>query len=203
MNDYYIIPKDVENLQLPSPELVTYYQDLDNRCIWLEDEIADETLEIGKKIIYWNREDRGLEPDQRKPIKIFFFSPGGSLDVYRTLGDIIRLSDTPVYGYNMGVAYSAAAFMFLYCHKRYMLPTAIFLFHYGSAKLNGDYEQIIASVVEYQNQVGELSSVIIENTLYTEEEVSEKITGEWYIRKDEALEKEVCHAIIDDMSLLL
>lgn len=203
MNDYYIIPKDVENLQLPSPELVTYYQDLDNRCIWLEEEIADETLEIGKKIIYWNREDRGLEPDQRKPIKIFFFSPGGSLDVYRTLGDIIRLSDTPVYGYNMGVAYSAAAFMFLYCHKRYMLPTASFLFHNGSAKLNGDYDQIIASVIEYQNQVGELSSVIVENTLYTEEEVSEKITGEWYIRKDEALEKEVCHAIIDDMSLLL
>jgi ATP-dependent protease ClpP protease subunit len=203
MNDYYIIPKDIENLQLPSPELVTYYQDLDNRCIWLEEEIADETLEIGKKIIAWNREDRGLDPEQRKPIKIFFFSPGGSLDVYRTLGDIIRLSDTPVYGYNMGVAYSAAAFMFLYCHKRYMLPTASFLFHNGSAKLNGDYDQIIASVVEYQNQVSELSSVIIENTLYTEEEVSEKITGEWYIRKDEALEKEVCHSIIDDMNLLL
>lgn len=203
MNEFVLIPNGLENLQLPAPELLSYYQDLNNRCIWLDDEIGEETLEIGRKIIEWNREDKEVPVDKRKPIKIFFFSPGGSLDVYRTLGDMIRLSITPIYGYNMGVAYSAAAFMFLHCHKRYMLPTSSFLFHNGSAKLSGDYDQVIASVVEYQNQVEELSSIIIERTLYTEEEVKDKITGEWYIRKKEALEKGVCHAVIDDITLLL
>lgn len=203
MNEFILIPDGLENLQLPSPELLSYYQDLSNRCIWLDDEIREDTLEVGKRIIEWNREDVGMVSERRQPIKIFFFSPGGSLDVYRTLGDIIRLSETPVYGYNMGTAYSAAAFMFLHCHKRFMLPTASFLFHNGSAKLSGDYDQVIASVVEYQSQVEELSSIIVEKTSYTEEEVREKITGEWYIRKQEALEKEVCHAVIDDIHLLL
>lgn len=203
MDEFVLIPNGLENLQLPAPELLSYYQDLENRCIWIDDEIREDTLEIAKRIIEWNREDRVLPVDQRQPIKIFFFSPGGSLDVYRTLGDIIRLSVTPVYGYNMGVAYSAAAFMYLHCHKRFMLPTASFLFHNGSAKLSGDYDQVIASVVEYQSQVDELSSIIIERTLYTEEEVKEKITGEWYIRKQEALDKGVCHNIIDNISLLL
>lgn len=203
MGDFILIPDGLENLQLPAPELLSYYQDLSNRCIWLDDEIKDDTLEIGRRIIDWNREDMKIPPEDRQPIKIFFFSPGGSLDVYRTLGDIIRLSETPIYGYNMGIAYSAAAFMYLHCDKRYMLPTSSFLFHNGSAKLSGDYDQVIASVIEYQNQVEELASIIIEKTEYTEEEVQDKITGEWYVRAQEAIEKKVCDFLIDDISLLI
>ena len=33
------IPKSVENLNLPAPELVQYYEDLENRTIWIQGEI--------------------------------------------------------------------------------------------------------------------------------------------------------------------
>ena len=87
------IPQPLENMNLPNPELLTYYSDLEKRIIWLEEEVTECTLEFVRKIIEWNREDEmnGLEPKDRKPIKIFFFSPGGDLDVNYALIDTIRL----------------------------------------------------------------------------------------------------------------
>ena len=40
------LPKSVENLQLPDPALVQYYSDLENRIIWLDDEVGEDTLYI-------------------------------------------------------------------------------------------------------------------------------------------------------------
>ena len=197
------IPQPLENLTLPNPELLTYYKDLEKRIIWLEEEISEQTLEVIRKIIEWNREDGSLEAKDRKPIKIFFFSPGGDLDINYALIDTIRMSKTPVYGINVGRCCSAAAYIYLSCHHRMMLPHAHFVFHQGSSHLSGNYNEVIAIMNDYQGQVEELSSFMKERTLYTEEEIMENIVTEWYVRKDEALEKGVCHEVVKDISVLL
>ena len=197
------IPQPLENLTLPNPELLTYYKDLEKRIIWLEEEISEQTLEVIRKIIEWNREDGNLEAKDRKPIKIFFFSPGGDLDINYALIDTIRMSKTPVYGINVGRCCSAAAYIYLSCHHRMMLPHAHFVFHQGSSHLSGNYNEVIAIMNDYQGQVEELSSFMKERTLYTEEEIMENIVTEWYVRKDEALEKGVCHEVVKDISVLL
>ena len=199
------IPQPLENMNLPSPELLTYYSDLEKRIIWLEEEVTECTLEFVRKIIEWNREDEmnGLEPKDRKPIKIFFFSPGGDLDVNYALIDTIRLSKTPVYGINIGRCCSAAAYIYLSCHHRYMMNHSYFVFHQGSSQLSGNYNEVVAIMNDYQGQVAELSNLMKERTLYTEEEIMDNIVTEWYVRKEEALEKGVCHEIINDISVLL
>lgn len=199
------IPQPLENMSLPNPELLTYYSDLEKRIIWLEEEVTEQTLEFVRKIIEWNREDEinGLEPKDRKPIKIFFFSPGGDLDVNYALIDTIRLSKTPVYGINIGRCCSAAAYIYLSCHHRYMMNHSYFVFHQGSSQLSGSYNEVVAIMNDYQGQVAELSNLMKDRTLYTEEEIMENIVTEWYVRKEEALEKGVCHEIINDISVLL
>ena len=199
------IPQPLENMNLPNPELLTYYSDLEKRIIWLEEEVNECTLEFVRKIIEWNREDEmnGLEPKDRKPIKIFFFSPGGDLDVNYALIDTIRLSKTPVYGINIGRCCSAAAYIYLSCHHRYMMNHSYFVFHQGSSQLSGSYNEVVAIMNDYQGQVAELSNLMKERTLYTEEEIMDNIVTEWYVRKEEALEKGVCHEIINDISVLL
>ena len=199
------IPQPLENMNLPNPELLTYYSDLEKRIIWLEEEVTECTLEFVRKIIEWNREDEmnGLEPKDRKPIKIFFFSPGGDLDVNYALIDTIRLSKTPVYGINIGRCCSAAAYIYLSCHHRYMMNHSYFVFHQGSSQLSGNYNEVVAIMNDYQGQVAELSNLMKERTLYTEEEIMDNIVTEWYVRKEEALEKGVCHEIINDISILL
>ena len=40
------IPQEVENLQLQSPELITYYSNLENRVLWLDSDVNDYWLEF-------------------------------------------------------------------------------------------------------------------------------------------------------------
>ena len=115
-----IIPRGLENLQLPDSDLLNYYIDLDKRQFWVDSEIDNYSLELVKYILRWNEEDKMLPPEQRKPIRIFFFSPGGDLDVNYALIDTISMSKTPIIGINVGQCASAAAFIYLSCHKRYM-----------------------------------------------------------------------------------
>lgn len=199
------IPDSVENLQLPNPELLTYYNELENRIFWIDDEITDYSLELGRKILQWNREDEifNIKVKDRKPIKLCFFSPGGDLDVNNTLIDIIKLSKTPIWGINMGRCASAAAFIYLSCHKRFMLPQGYFLFHQGSGAFSGTFQEVCAQIEDYQTSIKQLMDFMLLNTNYTKEEIEEKIIGEWYVRKDEALKKGVCDKIITDITTLL
>ena len=199
-----IIPKEIANQQLPDPELRNYYVDLENRIFWLDEEVTPYLLELIKYIIRWNAEDEkwNVPVEDRLPIRIFFFSPGGDLDINYSLIDTIKMSKTPIIGINIGQCASAAAYIFLSCHKRYMLPHAYFILHQGGGTLSGTFEQICAQMRDYQEQVEELASFVLEHTSYTEEAVDEKIVGEWYIRKDEALENGVVHGIVNNISML-
>lgn len=197
-----ILPKEVANMQLPDPELRNFYVDLEHRTFWLDEEVTPYLLELIKYIIGWNAEDAATPVEKRQPIRIYFFSPGGDLDINYALIDTIKMSVTPIIGINIGQCASAAAYIYLSCHKRYMLPHAYFIFHQGSGTISGTFEQICAQMEDYQNQVEELSGFMLEHTDYSEEEVANKIVGEWYVRKDEAIEKGVAHKVINDISML-
>ena len=147
------IPQAVENLKLPDDSLLNFYEGIENRTFWINDEINIYLLNLVHYIIKWNREDEGIPPEERKPIKLLFFSPGGDLDINYTIIDMIHLSKTPVIGVNLGQCASAAAFIFLSCHKRYMLKHAHFIFHQGSGTLTGTFGEICSQVEDYQEQL--------------------------------------------------
>ena len=193
-----VIP-DSANLQLPDDSLLNFYEDLDNRIFWVNDEINIFTLNLIHYILKWNREDASIPPAERKSIKLLFFSPGGDLDVNYAIIDTIKLSSTPVIGINLGMCASAAAYIFLACHKRYMLPHAYFLFHQGSGTFSGTFDQVISQVEDYENQVSELAKIIRESTSFTDDQITQNIGGEWYVRKDEALEKGVVNGVISNL----
>ena len=192
------------NLQLPDPGLIQVYQDLKNRVIWIDHEIDKDCLDVISKIIQWNREDKSLPVDARQPIKIFFNSPGGDLDIEESLVSMIRLSKTPIYGFALGMVASAASLIFLATHKRYALPNAYFIFHRGSCQnMGGNYNEIQAAMEDYKQQVEKMEKFYIENTLYTEEEVHKNIATDWYIRGQELLEKGIVNEWIEDINVLL
>ena len=45
-----LIPENLENLQLPSPELLTYYRNLEDRVIWIDYGVDETILEVSKLI---------------------------------------------------------------------------------------------------------------------------------------------------------
>lgn len=191
-------------LQLPDPSLVQYYNDLQNRTIWIDEEIDGMTLDVVSKILRWNREDKDIPIEQRKPIRILFNSPGGSLDVEEILVSIIKVSETPIYGVALGMVASAASLVYLSCHKRFALPNAYFIFHRGSCQnLGGNYNEIQAAMEDYKIQVKKMEKFYIENTNYTEEEVKKNIATDWYIRGDELIKKGIVNEWIESIDIFL
>lgn len=200
-NNLILIP-DNANYQLPDNNLLNYYIDLTNRIIWVDEQIDTFTLEVVKYIIRWNKEDEqnGIVEKDRTPIKLMFFSPGGDMDVNYAVIDAIKLSKTPIVGINIGQCASAAAFIYLSCHKRLMLPHSYFLFHQGSGTLSGTYGEIRAQMEDYEDQVTELAHFMLKNTKYDESEILTNIAGEWYVRAEEAVKKGVCDKVIENIS---
>jgi len=197
-----IIPGGLDNLSLPDPDLLNQYIDLQNRTIWISDEINLFTLNVIQYITYWNRNDKDLPVEERKPIKLLFYTQGGMLDIYNSVADVIELSKTPVYGINMGVCASAGAFIFLSCHKRFMLPNAYFLFHKGSIGFSGNATDVLSLIEDYQQQLNLLVQSVVSRTDFTEEEMAEKITSDFYVRAQLALEKKVVDEIVEDIDIL-
>lgn len=193
------IPESVENLQLPNASLITYYKNLEKRILWLDSEVDDYFLEYGKYILQWNQEDLGKSQEERIPIRLLFFSPGGSLDINNAMIDIIKQSKTKVIGINMGIAQSAGAFIYLACHERLTMPKAGFLLHRGQGGFQGTYDEIICQVMEYQRQMEELEKYVLANTNINEETFNDNFGTEWFISAKEALDFGIAHKIIEDI----
>ena len=130
------IPQSIENLQLPDPALLYYYQNYADRVYWVEGEIDESIMDLSKLIIKCNHEDKGVPVEERKPIKIFISSPGGLLDETVSLVKLIGVSKTPVYTIDACYAYSAASLILISGHKRYAMPGTKCLFHSGSHRRN-------------------------------------------------------------------
>ena len=187
----------------PDPSTEQYYDDFSNRTIWMIDEIDGDTLDIISKIVRWNREDKDIPVEQRKPIKIFFFCPGGSLDVEESIVSTIKLSKTPVWGIAIGVVASAATLIYLSCHQRYALPNAYLIIHQGSAQLGGNYAEVVAAMRDYEETVERMTKFYVENTNYTEDEIRTNIKTDWYVRGDELLDRNLITGWIEDIDVML
>ena len=199
----FLLPTGLENLQLADPTLCLFYKNLEQRIIWLDQEVDEQCLDIIRHILRWNQEDKDIDPADRKPIRFFFFSPGGDLEVNNALIDTIKLSKTPVLGINVGRCYSAAAYIFLACHKRYCLASSQLLLHQGSGAFSGTYQEILPQVMAYQEQIEKLAEFVAERSTYTIEEIAENITSDWYITADEGLEHNIYTKKVDCIEDLL
>lgn len=193
---------ETANWQLADPSLVNFYNDLENRIYWLNDEINNYTFDLVQYIIRWNREDKDIPVDQRKPIRIIIDCVGGHLSVSETVSNIIKMSKTPVYAIALGYVASGATVIYLSCHKKYALPNSVFVLHKGSCSgVSGTYDEIVAFARDYEKQMEMLIGFYISNTKYTEQEIEENIQTDWYIRTEEALEKGIVDELVGSIDI--
>jgi ATP-dependent Clp protease protease subunit len=120
------------NLQLPSPELATFFKNANDRIFWIDQEITDNVFEIIKRIIQINKEDKDKKIEEIVPVRIFVNSPGGDLEATLSFVNICEISRTPIYTYNMGIAMSGGLLILLAGHKRFCLDCSRAMYHIGS-----------------------------------------------------------------------
>lgn len=172
--------------------------DLEERRLFINFDI-DETIvdSIVYHILKYNRDDKGLAYEARKPILLYVNTNGGSVPDGYALIDAITTSKTPVYTINQGYCYSMGFLIFISGHQRYSMPNATFLMHDGSsfawdstAKMK-DRVDFEAGQVEMRTKEHIISHTKIDEKLY-----EEKYRVEWYFYSEEAKQYGVCDYIV-------
>jgi ATP-dependent Clp protease protease subunit len=197
------IPQDLENLLLPNPQLLTYYRNLDDRVIWIDYGVDETILEVSKIIMYFNKLDKDIPVEERKPIKLLLYSYGGDGQACFSLLDVIALSKTPIFTYNMGVAMSAGLLILLAGHKRFCLKNSTALAHSGSGGASGTYEQTEAQMKDYKRFVDTMRNYIIERTNIDAKTLNKYKSKEWYLYAEDQVKFGIVDEIIDDIDKIL
>lgn len=194
---------DTATLQLPDPELLTYYKHLSYRKIWLDFNVDEYMLEVVRNIMLWNIEDNGRPVEERTPIWLYLFNYGGSLDLMWMITDVIQQSVTPVYTVNMGQCSSAAALIFMSGHRRFMLPSATVLIHEGQNQIGGDAVKVIDQAETYKIMIKKMREFIIAHTQIPQSTLSRKKNNDWELDSASCLKYGICDRIVGSMSEII
>lgn len=204
MDDLVVaVPKAVENMQLPSPELFNYYRDAEERVFYIDDQIDENLLELSKEIIRFNRLDKNIPVEERKPIKIFIDTPGGDVIATWSFIRIVEISKTPVYTINMCCAYSAGADILASGHKRFAMPGTSVLIHSGSCYYGGTQEQAESMKKFGDKLTKKVTDYFLSHTKVDPKIFKKKAPSDWYLDEEEALENGVIDKIIMDIDEII
>ena len=190
----------IASLKLPDPVLWNYYKDAENRIFYLNGDVDNKSLEIGKTILRINAEDEGIPPEERRPIYIYINSLGGDVPTACTLIGIMGLSKTPIVTIAFCNAMSAAAYLLVAGHKRYALPGSTIMVHAGSYYLNGDVGKVESAKKYYDSTAKGLATMLLDRSEITEKEFKKRAGDDWYMSAEDALRYKVVDAIVTDLS---
>ena len=179
------MPVGLTDTLLPDPYMLDYYNDLEERVMWVDGEINDGTLDVMRKILRWNKEDKNKPIDKRKPITLYFNSEGGYLGVSIAVAQCIKNSITPVIGINMGECSSGAALIYSQCHVRKSTYNGYWLVHFGSGGTEGDYKKMKRHQQHHTHLIGQMSKMLSDAMQIPLEEFEELADDEWYLYVDD------------------
>jgi ATP-dependent Clp protease protease subunit len=164
------------------------------RRILLSDYIKAETVKgVIEKIMEINHDDDLKEADykgwERKPIKLFINSFGGSIYDGLAIVDIIKQSKTPVHTISIGSSMSMGFWIYLAGHNRYVGENATLMFHDAANWVWDKTETIKQELDETLRLQKIICNEITSTSLVKQETLDDYITrkAEWYIPADEAI----------------
>lgn len=199
--------QEFENYKIPSIEALEDWADYKNRKIVIDFEIGDYLVTMSKRIILWNKEDQGIEIKDRKPIKIYINSPGGSLQACMTFIDVLKMSKTPIHLICINGAYSAAGMIFM-CKgdhiTRSIVPHGKVLIHQGSlgvGQMQTHQFLDVANDVKKDEEI--VKAYVLENTTITAKLYERKKKNEWSLDAKECIKLGVCDKIIENIEDLM
>ena len=166
--------------------------------------IASTASRIVEQIVNFNREDRGIPPEERKPIRLYINSPGGELIEGFALISAIELSKTPVWTINMGQWSSMAFLIGITGDKRWSLPNSMFLMHDGTSGAFGS-----ASKVQDQMKFEErfekevVKPHVLKHSCMKEAQYDASARVEFYMLPQDALAFDFIDEIVNDIDLIL
>ena len=171
-----------------------------NRELLLNDITSEVADNIDGFIRFYNNidDEQNVPKEDRKPIKIYINSYGGSVTASFQILDSISLSKTPIWTINVGCAYSSGLEIFMAGHRRFSYPLATFLFHEGASAFEGDANKFRNYALFYDLLLKKSKANVLKFTKLTEEEYDKHSKDDWWFMAEEAVEKGFCDEIVKD-----
>ena len=175
-------------------------EDLDERRLYINDIIDDEIImDIGYHILRYNRLDKDVKIEERKPITLYINTDGGGLYSANSLISLIENSVTPVHTVNLGRCFSAGFLIFIAGKKRYSLDNGIFLLHEGqNGDINATGKYFDRAAFEKNVVEKKVKDYVLEKTAITPKMYDKNYRTEWYMSAEKAMELNVCDYIVGD-----
>lgn len=171
-------------LSFPDPKNTEYWMDKNKRILYIDREIDESIIDLIKWIMRWNEEDsvRKLKKDQRVPIRIIINSVGGHLVEAMAVANAISISETPVYGINIGECASAASLIYVHCHRRFAFPNSYFLLHQGCGGYYGSYRESLPHAEHWKALVEQTKEMYIKALNITDvDKFLQMFDNEWFL----------------------
>lgn len=197
------VPKEIPTLQLPDRFLREYYRNETYRILWIDDAIDDSSLYITNKIFYYNRVDKDIPVEKRKPIKIFINTTGGAVHIMWSIIRAIEISKTPVWTVNWSSALSAGGQILAAGHKRFAMPGSTVLIHSGSCTYSGTAEQAESAKKYYDALIKKADDFLLSKTKIDQKTMKKKAPFDWYLSDEEALQYGIVDKIIDNFEEIM
>lgn len=104
---------ELENLKLPNIEMLQQWKEYQERTLVFDFNVDEMLMTYIRYIIQWNKDDKDIPVNERKPINLYIYSYGGDENVMFMMINILKLSKTPIRMICLGQACSAAALIFM------------------------------------------------------------------------------------------
>ena len=195
---------DIPAISFTSDQGISTYEELyreflDDRILMFEGDVDDSV--ISNQIMYilkWNKEDKDLPVDKRKPIRMFISSGGGNVFSANMLIDVIESSKTPVWGIGLDLIASAAYIIYLACHKRISFKNSAFLQHEGDIVIENSRSKAKNCAEFFDSQEARAKEFILSHTTMTEEYYDSVYDQELWMYPQKAREYGIVHMIIGE-----
>ncbi len=190
-------------------------QELDDRRLYLYGEIlpvdndesicsdASLTSTLVEYILEFNRADEGIPSEERKPIRLYINSPGGSVTEGFALVSMIELSKTPIYTINVGQWSSMAFLIGIAGHRRFSLPASSFLMHDGSTFAFGSTSKA-QDKMDFEKRFDQeiVKTHVLKHSNMRSSEYDALARVEYYLLPEDALERGFIDEIVTSIETI-
>lgn len=170
---------------------------IEDRRIVINCDIDDNLLErVVLFILKWNKEDKFIPTEKRKPIYLYISSDGGDALIGNQILSAIKCSKTPIVTVGMTTCASMASYILAAGTKRYAFANTVILYHDGqtgyvsSGNKGKDIQRFYDCLDERMKQF------MVSSTKMSNEFIESIKDREYYMFADEAKELGIIDYII-------
>jgi len=129
-------------------------------------------------------------------IDLFISSDGGEIYSAFSAVDRIKSNKIPVHSYVEGIVASAATFLSVVAHKRFIRKNSYMLIHQLSTEMWGNFQQMKDEMENLENLMAAIKNIYLNHTKFTSNELDNILKHDLYLNADQCLEKGLVDFIV-------